>query len=68
MEAGQTLIGDDAQLPEEAPGMIGRIGPVQATAATTRVSTTVRRTDHIPEAETGGIAVRAAQPEPGLRP
>jgi len=63
VEAGQTLIGDDAKLPEEAPGMISRIGPVQATAATTRVSTTVRRTDHIPAAETGGIAVRAAQPQ-----
>jgi putative ABC transport system permease protein len=62
VEAGQTLIGDDAKLPETAPGMIGRIGPVQSTAATARVSTTVRRTDHIPEAETGGIAVRAAQP------
>ena len=34
VEAGQTLIGDDAKLPEEAPGMISRIGPVQATAAT----------------------------------
>ncbi len=62
VEAGQTLIGGDAKLPETAPGMISRIGPVQATAATARVSTTVRRTDHIPEAETGGIAVRAAQP------
>jgi putative ABC transport system permease protein len=63
VEAGQTLIGDDAQLPEEAPGMIGRIGPVEATAATTRVSANVRRTDHISEAETGGIGVRAAQPQ-----
>ncbi|MDQ1517099.1 MAG: putative transport system permease protein [Actinomycetota bacterium] len=62
VEAGQTLIGGDAKLPETAPGMIGRIGPVQSTAATARVSATVRRTDHIPEAETGGIAVRAAQP------
>src|ERR1044072_1598068 len=62
VEPGQTLVGDDATLPEEAPGMISRIGPVQSTAATTRVSTTVRRTDHIPSAETGGIAVRAAQP------
>jgi ABC-type lipoprotein release transport system permease subunit len=62
VEPGQTLIGGDAKLPETSPGMIGRIGPVQATAATTRVSANVRRTDHIPEAETGGIAVRAAQP------
>ena len=63
VEAGQTLIGDNAELPDEAPGMISRIGPVQSTAATARVSANVRRTDHIPEAETGGIAVRAAQPQ-----
>jgi len=63
VQPGQTLLGDAAKLPDAAPGMIGRIGPVQSTAATTQVSTTVRRTDHIPEAETGGIAVRAAQPQ-----
>jgi ABC-type lipoprotein release transport system permease subunit len=62
VEPGQTILGADATLPEEAPGMISRIEPVQSTAATTRVSANVRRTDHIPEAETGGIAVRAAQP------
>ena len=47
VEAGQTLIGGEAKLPETAPGMIGRIGPVESTAATARVSTTVRRTDRI---------------------
>ncbi|HET9772420.1 MAG TPA: ABC transporter permease [Acidimicrobiia bacterium] len=60
VEAGQTIIGDEATLPETAPGMISRIGPVEATAATARVSTTVRRTDRISSSETGGIAVRAA--------
>jgi putative ABC transport system permease protein len=63
VEAGQTLLGANATLPDKAPGMISRIGPVQATAATAPVSATVRRTDHIPAEETGGIAVRAAQPQ-----
>jgi putative ABC transport system permease protein len=63
VQPGQTLFGGDSKLPDEAPGMISRIGPVQATAATAPVSGSVRRTDHIPEAETGGIAVRAAQPQ-----
>jgi putative ABC transport system permease protein len=63
VEAGQTLIGGEAKLPDAAPGMISRIGPVEATAATARVSTTVRRTDRISSSETGGIAVRAAQPQ-----
>jgi len=62
VEAGQTLLGADAKLPATAPGMIGRVEAVQSTAATARVSATVRRTDHIPATETGGLAVRAAQP------
>jgi putative ABC transport system permease protein len=62
VEAGQTIIGGEAKLPETAPGMISRIGPVESTAATARVSATVRRTDRISSSETGGIAVRAAQP------
>jgi putative ABC transport system permease protein len=61
VEAGQTLMGGEAKLPEAAPGMISRIGPVESTSATTRVSTTVRRTDRISSSETGGIAVRAAR-------
>ena len=61
VEAGQTLRGGEAKLPAAAPGMISRIGPVESTAATARVSTTVRRTDRISASETGGIAVRAAQ-------
>jgi putative ABC transport system permease protein len=57
---GQTLFGETATLPLQARPMIARIGPVQATAATTGISATVRRTDCIPTAQTGGIAVVAA--------
>ncbi len=59
---GQTLGGEDATLPPEAPGMIGRVGPVEAVSATASVDANVYRSDQIPVAETGGIGVRAADP------
>ncbi len=58
---GQTLFGQDASLPKESVGMIGRIGPVEAVSATGTVSATVRRNDLISPQESGGIAVRAAR-------
>jgi putative ABC transport system permease protein len=57
---GQTFLGADASLPGEAVGMIERVGPVQAVSAVSSTSATVRRTNLIPAAETGGIAVQAA--------
>jgi putative ABC transport system permease protein len=57
---GQTILGEDAELPEEAGPMIGRIGPVESTSAVETVDATVRRTDYIPVEETGGISVKAA--------
>ncbi len=57
---GQTLGGDDASLPRESAAMARRIGPVESVASTERVEATVRRTDLVPEAETGGISVLAA--------
>ncbi|WP_433532802.1 ABC transporter permease [Micromonospora sp. CA-263727] len=58
---GRTLFGGDAQLPPEAVAMISRIGPVSQATATGQVAGNVYRTDRIPAAETGGIAIRAAQ-------
>jgi putative ABC transport system permease protein len=58
---GRTLFDEAAALPPESVGMIGRIGPVQAVSATGTVDATVRRSDLIPPAETGGISVRAAR-------
>lgn len=58
---GQTLFGEDASLPKESVGMIGRIGPVESVSATGTVSASVRRSDLIPAQQTGGIAVRAAR-------
>ena len=58
---GQTLFGEDASLPKESVGMIGRIGPVESVSATGSVSASIRRSDLIPSQQTGGLAVRAAQ-------
>jgi putative ABC transport system permease protein len=57
---GQTLFGEDAKLPEQARGMIGRIGPVDEVSAVEAVDASVRRTGYISEEETGGITVLAA--------
>ena len=58
---GQTLFGQDASLPTESVGMIGRIGPVQSVSATGTVSGIVRRNDLIPTSQSGGITIRAAR-------
>jgi putative ABC transport system permease protein len=57
---GQTILGEDAELPEQAAPMIGRIAPVESVSAVEAVDATVRRTNLIPEEETGGISVMAA--------
>jgi putative ABC transport system permease protein len=60
---GETFLGDEAKLPQASPGMLRRIGPVERVAATGPTDAAVRRSDLIPEAETGGISVLAADPE-----
>ncbi|WP_214412583.1 ABC transporter permease [Sphaerisporangium fuscum] len=60
---GRTLFGEDAKLPTTALDMVERIGPVRTASATGSVDTSVRRTDRIPEAVTGGITVQAASTE-----
>ena len=63
VQAGQSIFGDDADLPTEAPAMIRHIAPVEQAAAVTSVDASVRRTDLTPDTETGGITVLAAEPE-----
>jgi putative ABC transport system permease protein len=58
---GQRLLGGATTLPLEARAMIGRIGPVQATAATAPVTANVFKTDKIPAVQTGGLSVLAAE-------
>nr|WP_249714725.1 ABC transporter permease [Micromonospora sp. NBRC 107566] len=62
---GAGITGERTRLPAQATAMIGRIGPVQAVAATAALEdVAVYRNDHIPSGQTGSIAVFAA--EPGL--
>jgi putative ABC transport system permease protein len=57
---GQTVFGEDAELPVQAGPMIGRVGPVESVSAVEGVDATVRRTNYIPEEETGGISAMAS--------
>ena len=60
---GQSFTGEDPDLPESAAAMIRRVGGVEATASAKVIAgATVRRNALIDEAETGGIAVAAAEP------
>jgi putative ABC transport system permease protein len=59
---GQSLFGDDAKLPDQAPSMISKIPGVTSVSAVGQISgATVRRTDKIDPNRTGGIAIQAAQ-------
>jgi putative ABC transport system permease protein len=58
---GQSFFGEDATLPAAAAPAIRGMPSVMTAAATTAVPATVRRTDRIPEEETGGIALLAAE-------
>jgi putative ABC transport system permease protein len=57
---GQGLLGDDATLPDESVAMLARVPTVTSVAAVRAVDGTVRRNDRVPESETGGISVLAA--------
>ena len=56
---GRTLSGEEAKLPADAVRMVGRIGPVEAVAATGLVHAHVYRNDHLPPGATGSIDVLA---------
>jgi putative ABC transport system permease protein len=61
---GESLFGEEAQLPAAAGGRIRLLGEVESAAAVTRVDgATVRRSSYVPPEVTGGIAVEAADPE-----
>jgi putative ABC transport system permease protein len=60
---GQSFTGDQAELPETAGAMIGRVSGVQETASAKGIEdATVRRNQLIPAEEIGGIGVVAADP------
>jgi putative ABC transport system permease protein len=58
---GNDVFGQAATLPEDAPAMIGRIGPVTDAAGLSRLDAAVRR--HTYDDEPNGLDVLAAGPE-----
>jgi putative ABC transport system permease protein len=61
VEAGQSLTGQEAQLPLQAPGRITLLGNVQVLAHTGLMKNAkVYRNSVIPAAESGGLQVRAS--------
>ena len=56
---GQSFLGEDATLPDQAAAMIARIGPVESVSGIATLDATVRRSELIDEDESGGIAVYA---------
>ncbi|MFD1827463.1 MULTISPECIES: ABC transporter permease [Mumia] len=58
---GETLFGDASHLPDDAVAMVDRIAPVTSTSATAVLAANVYRSDLVPDAESGGISVRAAR-------
>jgi putative ABC transport system permease protein len=60
---GQSIQGQEAELPQTATAMIGRVDGVEHIAATAELANvSLYRTDKIPSFETGGLAVRVADP------
>ncbi len=60
---GQDLSGGEAELPRYAAAMITRVAGVQQVAPTAIIaSARVYRSDKVPRLDTGGLAVRAADP------
>ncbi|GAA3214701.1 ABC transporter permease [Dactylosporangium siamense] len=58
---GETMLGDEAHLPTDAVAMVGRIPEVTSVTATARTTAHVYRSEHMPAAQTGSIAVLAAR-------
>jgi putative ABC transport system permease protein len=60
---GQTFFGANEVLPSTALGSIDHMAPVENDAAVYQISNaTIRRTPYVPEEETGGIGIDAADP------
>ena len=60
VQAGQTFGGASSQVPPTAVRMVRRIGPVQEVTSTASVSGSVYRNELVPQGQTNGITVVAA--------
>lgn len=58
----ESFVGEETPLPASAPAAARHLPAVEHAAATATLETTVRRTDLIPSAQTGGIRVAATEP------
>ena len=58
---GESVLGEQSHLPAEAVAMVGRIPGVTSVTATGRTDAHVYRSEHVPPAQTGSIAVLAAR-------
>ena len=62
VKPGNTMTGEEAQLPDQAEAMVARIGPVRTASAIGLVDgAKVYRSDKVPETDTGGISAYAAR-------
>jgi putative ABC transport system permease protein len=57
---GQTLLGQNAELPNDAPRMISRLAPVTEVEYTGSVNAKIYRSPLIPRIDTNALSVRAA--------
>jgi putative ABC transport system permease protein len=60
VSAGNSVFGESSSLPEASEDMVRRIGPVQTASGIADVSASVYRSDAVPETETNGLSVVAA--------
>ncbi|MEN3304403.1 MAG: putative transport system permease protein [Micromonosporaceae bacterium] len=58
---GETVLGDQSHLSTDSVAMVGRIPAVMSVTATATTDAHVYRSEHVPPAETGSIAVLAAR-------
>jgi putative ABC transport system permease protein len=58
---GENLLGDQSHLSTDAVAMVGRIPEVTSATATAKTTAHVYRSEHVPPAQTGSIAVLAAR-------
>ncbi len=61
VQAGSNLFGDSAKLPEEAPVMVRRVGPVENASSLSRLDTDVQRNQYLDD--NNGLDVLASEPE-----
>ncbi len=63
VQSGQGIGFGSGELPDTSSAMTSRIGPVLGVAAVSDLDATVRRTDLVPDDQTGGITVKATDLE-----